>query len=247
VSYFRNQPAFLRRSATYSNNVMKLALASVLEDGMPISRVPRRLSRDFGVKPTESIIRYWIRNLSHQHVLQWHGYEEHVVNSFSGILCVDEMYQGKIAILLATDPSGPHGDRRVAFQLIKGEVLADHVAAFIERIRATGIHPVEVVTDGSNLYPDVLRRIWPSASHQLCLFHKTQAMVLAVGKAVSHLRSGLPKIPNGTAGGITRAVRVNGIDLVYRLRAAGKGIREIARETGHSKIRSRSGCETANL
>jgi transposase len=50
--YFRNQPAFLRKSATYSNNVMTLALASVQEDGMPISRVPRRLSRDFGIKPS---------------------------------------------------------------------------------------------------------------------------------------------------------------------------------------------------
>jgi hypothetical protein len=145
------------------------------------------------------------------------------------------MYQGRIAVLLATDPSGPQGDRLIAFQLIEGKVLSEHVSSFFERIRAIGIHPHEIVTDGSNLYPDVVRKIWPSASHQLCLFHKTHSMVLAVGKAVSHLRSELPKVPSGSGRGITRAVRAKGMDTVYELRAAGKGIREISRETGHSK------------
>jgi hypothetical protein len=36
-----------------------------------------------------------------------------VVEEFSGILCVDEVYQDKLALLLAVDPAAPDGDRLV--------------------------------------------------------------------------------------------------------------------------------------
>ena len=44
-------------------------------------------------------------------------YQPWVVANFSGILCVDEVYQGDLALLLAVDPAAPDGDRLVGYTL----------------------------------------------------------------------------------------------------------------------------------
>ncbi len=41
-------------------------------------------------------------------------------------------------------------------------------------------NPIQVITDGSSLYPTVLAKIWPTAAHQLCLFHETRHVTRAV-------------------------------------------------------------------
>ena len=56
--YFRAQPPFLRRDATYTNRVVTKAVASVFRDGMAFTRVAQRLARDFWVRPSE---RFWVR------------------------------------------------------------------------------------------------------------------------------------------------------------------------------------------
>src|SRR3712207_451354 len=54
---FRAQPPFLRPDAIYSNRVVTAAVRSVVQDGMAIRRVARRLARDFWVRPSEGMIR----------------------------------------------------------------------------------------------------------------------------------------------------------------------------------------------
>ena len=51
-------------------------------------------------------------------------YQPWVVESFSGILCVDEVYQGKLALLLAVDPAAPDGDRLVGYELVQATAVA---------------------------------------------------------------------------------------------------------------------------
>jgi hypothetical protein len=74
--------------------------------------------------------------------------------TFSGILCVDEVYQGDLALLLAIDPAAPDGDRLVGYTLLPKtkEVDQTMVKAFLERLRATGLKPDEI-TDGSTQRP----------------------------------------------------------------------------------------------
>lgn len=231
--YFRIQPSFLQRSATYTKTVMSTAISSVIEDGMAVTRVPRRMSRDFGIEPSEGIIRYWLRKGAVP--ISWEKYEQFIRSSFSGILCIDEMYQGKISILLATDPSGSFGDKLVAYQLLEGKVSSNDVENFLQRMRSIGIEPEEIITDGSALYPDVIRKTWPVAAHQVCLFHKTHKMVRAVGNAVKELKGKIPKIQKSGVGGITMENRRKGAKLVRKLYSEKKGIREISRLTGHSR------------
>ncbi len=247
--YFRAQPPFLRRDATYTDRVVAKAVASVLRDGMAVARVGQRLARDFWVQPSERTIRLWCRAYTDGLSLEG-DYQRWVVDEFSGVLCVDEVYQNRLALLVAVDPAAPAGDRLVGYQLVHGEVQQADVARFLERLRAAGIGPDQVVTDASPLYPAALRLVWPTAAHQLCLFHETRLVVDAVARVTQAVRAELPKAPpiqrpkgrfrvepppasDGAGPAYDRRTRVA---LVRRLHREGYSLRAIARLTGHSRM-----------
>jgi hypothetical protein len=192
--YGRAQPPFLRPDAIYTNRVVRMAVQSVYRDGMAISRVQQRLATDFWVQPSETMIRGWCRAcIARLDFAQ--DYQPWVVSSFSGILCVDEVYHGDLALLLAVDPAAPDGDRLVGYQLQQETVRQEDVRAFLERLREVGITPDEVITDQSALYPAVLAAVWPHAAHQLCLFHVSRHVIRAALQAVKALRTSLPEAP----------------------------------------------------
>jgi transposase-like protein len=246
---FRAQPPFLRPGAIYTERVREKAVLSVYEDGMAIRRVSERLARDFWVRPSEAIIRRWC----HEYVqsLDFAGdYQNRVVEEFSGILCVDEVYQGELALLLAVDPAIPDGDRLVGYQLIHGEVNRKKVEDFLARLRQAGIEPEQVVTDGSPLYSKTLKEVWPQAAHQLCLFHESRLVTGEIYKAMRTLRKKeLPQPPASFAGPKKTlkgapgkqpspeklALYQQAIARVFALKEQGVSIREIRRQTGHSR------------
>jgi hypothetical protein len=95
--YFRAQPPFLHPDGIYTNRVVGTAVASVYEDGMAIRRTQRRMARDFWVSPSEASIRGWCKAYDKQFDFVV-DYQPWVVTSFSGVLCVDELYQGDLFI-----------------------------------------------------------------------------------------------------------------------------------------------------
>lgn len=167
------------------------AIDAVHRDSMAIRRVPVRLARDFWVKPSEGMIRQWCDDYRTGFDFIT-DYQPWVVREFSGILCVDEVYQDELALLLAVDPAASDGDRLVGYQLVHGSVNADTVAAFLTNLREAGIQPEQVITDGSSLYPAVLAKVWPTAVHQLCLFHETRRVTQAAMDVIQAVRSALP-------------------------------------------------------
>src|SRR5262249_30177886 len=55
-----------------------------------------------------------------------------------------------------------------------------------------------ITTDGSALYPGVLKELWPGARHQRCRFHILQEITRAVLRALARLRKRLKAtIPKG--------------------------------------------------
>src|SRR5215207_999321 len=101
------------------------------------------------------MVRLWCRTFAAG--LDFVGdYQPWVVESFSGVLCVDEVYRGHLALLLAVDPVAPDGDRLVGYQLVHGTVDQAAVTTFLEHLRAVGIVPDQVITDGAAVYPRVL-------------------------------------------------------------------------------------------
>lgn len=247
------QPSFLRPDAFYTNRVVAKAIESVFEARMAMRRVAIRLARDFWVRPSEAIIRVWCRDYGQSLDFQ-QDYQAWVVESFSGVLCVDEVYQGRLALLLAVDPRAPDGDRLVGYQLISGAVDAQDVDAFLGGLAELGVEPDEVVTDGSALYPASIARVWPRAAHQLCLFHETRRVVKAVDEVrqavatllprapkqkVVDLRGRVEKPPLNKAGvdapGARYVAREAGIAQVHALHRAGASLSAIARQTGFSR------------
>jgi hypothetical protein len=87
-------------------------------------------------------------------------------------------------LLLATDPLA---DLPVGFALV-GANDQEHMRRFLRGLAQWGLQPQVVVSDGSNLYPEVLAEIWPAAVHQLCLFHVLRDMLDKVLDAVRRLR-----------------------------------------------------------
>ena len=193
---FRVQPPFLRPRCIYTRRVVRKAIEAVYCDGMAVRSVPDRLARDFWVRPDEKMVRAWCRAYAAEIDFDI-DYQPWVVANFSGILCVDEVYQGDLALLLAVDPAAPDGDRLVGYTLLPKtrEVDQGMVRLFVERLKAAGVDPDEVITDDSRLYPAVLAETWPTALHQLCLFHATRRVVRAVSDVVKQVRRSLPTPP----------------------------------------------------
>jgi hypothetical protein len=195
---FRAQPPFLRPDATYTNRVVAKAIQAVYQDGMAMRRVAARLARDFWVQPSEGMIRRWCK--AYSAALDFAGdYQPWVVAEFSGILCIDEVYQDRLALLLAVDPAAPEGDRLVGYRLVHGPVDQQDVHAFLARLAAVGVVPEQVITDGAQLYPAVLAQVWPAAAHQLCLFHETRAITAAVQRVYRAARATIPGLPRASA------------------------------------------------
>jgi hypothetical protein len=168
----------LRRDAIYTQQVVRKAVQSVYEDGMALRRVAgahwARLARDFWVCPSEGMMRAWCRSYGAAFDFAADS-QPWVVSEFSGILCVDELYQDRLALLLAVDPAAPDGDRLVGYQLVHGSIDAPEVERFLTRLEAGGIEPDEVITDGSPLYPTVLAQVWPKLPINCVSFMKPAA------------------------------------------------------------------------
>lgn len=248
--HFRAQPPFLRPDATYTTRVVEKAVASVVEDGMAMTRVASRLARDFWVRPSEGMVRRRCR--AHAEGIDFgRDYQAWVVEESSGVLCVDEVYQDKLALLLAVDPGAPEGDRLVGYQLVHGAVDQAEMERFLEHLRAVGVQPEQVITDGSALYPAVIATVWPTAAHQLCLFHETRPITKAVLQVAADVRAALPEPPRirrrrgrppkprpagpDDTGCHTDGGRVGCVRIVQALKRAGVPIRGIVRQTGHSR------------
>lgn len=192
--YFRAQPPFMRPRAIYTNRVVNKAVQSVYNDDMAMRRVTDRLARDFWVRPSEGMIRHWCQIYSAQFDFEV-DYQSWIVSEFSGVLCVDEVYQDQLALLLAVDPAAPDGDRMVGYQLVHGAVNSSDTQQFLSHLKEVGIDPDQVITDGSKLYPSVLEQVWPHAAHQLCLFHETRRVTNAGMKVVNAVRKKIPHPP----------------------------------------------------
>jgi transposase-like protein len=187
---FRTTPPGIEPRALYDNAVRQAVLDRILDDGMSVERVLASMRRDFLLDLSDGFIYdcldWQARRLDLADHRRW------VLDHFSGTLCVDELHLGKTTLLLATDPLQ---DLPVAFALV-AKNDHDHMRRFLKNLKAWGLSPEVVVTDGSNLYPEVLAELWPEARHQLCVFHVLKELHKHVLDAVRRLRRGLSRRGN---------------------------------------------------
>jgi transposase-like protein len=145
--------------ARYDNRVRQLVLDRIIKDGMSIERALESIRREFLLELSTGFVYDVLRDLAAR--LDMAAHRRKVLEHFSGTLCVDELHLGRFTLLLATDPLG---DLPVAFALVAKNDRA-HMERFLGNLKAWGLMPRVVVTDGSNLYPAVLAALWPDADH----------------------------------------------------------------------------------
>src|SRR4051794_5154118 len=180
--YFRTWPLDVPQKADYDASVRRAVLDRLLGDRLNVEQTKAALQRDFLLELSDGFVYDCLRwQLAR---LDLAGHRQAVLQRFSGTLCVDELHLGSYTLLLATDPLA---DLPVGFALV-GANDQDHMGRFLRNLARWGLRPQVVVSDGSNLYPELLAEIWPAARHQLCVFHLLRDVLNKVLAAVRRLR-----------------------------------------------------------
>ncbi len=180
--FFRSWPLEAPQKAAYDATVRQAVLYRLLHDRLNIEQTKAAMQRDFLVELSEGFVYDCLRwQLAR---LNMAAHRRVVLERFSGTLCVDELHLGVYTLLLATDPLA---DLPVGFALVGANDKA-HVRRFLRNLARRGLRPEVVVSDGSNLYPELMAQIWPQARHQLCVFHLLRDLLDKVLAAVRRPR-----------------------------------------------------------
>jgi len=165
--WFNALPSDLQGGVQYARSTKEKVVALVRRFKMPVTLAAEAARDTFHLpKLDETTVLDWMRELSLE--VDVAAFQDRAVEEFSGQLDVDEVYDGRYGQLKATDPiRGVELD----YELIEGPIREAHVEAFFQRLKDRGFMPRIVTTDGSKLYPEVIRRVWPDADHQRCVFH----------------------------------------------------------------------------
>jgi hypothetical protein len=187
----------------YTRRVQDLAVRLVAEDGLPYRTASWHLWRDHRVFVPWATIQNWVEAAGGKKVDGiWTTYLDEALADFSGYLAIDELYQSPFCVISIVDNRRYN---RLAFRVLdhkptEGDVRA-LLAEFKGRLDQRGLVVRGITTDGSPLYPKVLKQLWPGVPHQSCRFHILMEITKAVLRAVARLRKGLkatlPKFKRG--------------------------------------------------
>src|SRR3954447_3047314 len=189
---FRNTPEDVLPRALYDNKVRDLVLDRILKDAMNVEPTMESLRREYLLDLSTGFVYDVLYGRAQ--ALDMAEHRRMVLKHFSGTLCVDELHLGRFTLLLATDPLA---DLPVAFALVAANDRG-HMERFLRNLKTRGLDPAGVVAGGSNLYPTVLKELWPDADHQLCVFHILKDINKLVLDAVRRLRTAMSR--RGQAG-----------------------------------------------
>jgi len=107
-------------------------------------------------------------------------YLDEALADFSGYLAIDELYDGSCCVLSIVDNRRYH---RLAFRVLDHKPTTKDVRAFLVEFKAEldkrGLKVRGITTDGSPLYPKVLKKLWPEVRHQVCRFHVIREIIKA--------------------------------------------------------------------
>lgn len=172
----------IQRWKHYSARAIERARTAVAVDKTTFAGLPRRLDRDFHIRPAISTTYLWFHEAADEIDLT-RDYEPWAVSGFSGVLAVDELYDGFV-VLVATDPLK---DRTISVRLCRS-ASQEQLLKFFRHLKKIGVNPTVIVTDGRNLYQRLPQKVWPKVKHQLCVFHYTRLITKSVLDALRELR-----------------------------------------------------------
>ena len=121
---------------------------------------------------------------------------------FSGYIAADELYDGPFCVLSIVDN---RTFRRIAFEVLDHDPTHADIERFFRRFQSLlterGLELKGITTDGSNLYPEPISKVFGDLPHQICEFHVikelTKAVLRAVAKVRKELAASKPKLGRG--------------------------------------------------
>ena len=119
---------------------------------------------------------------------------EWALETFSGYVAVDELYEGPYCVLSAVDN---RQYKRILYEVLDHDPNHDDITAFPGRLKsALAARELElqgITTDGSALYPEPIREVFGAVPHQICTFHVIAELVKGGLRAVASERKRLAK------------------------------------------------------
>lgn len=99
------------------------------------------------------------------------------------------MYDGPFCVLSIVDS---RTFKRLCYEVLDHDPIHDDIVKFFRRFRTEldrrGLSVQGITTDGSQLYPDAIKAVFPGAAHQVCKFHILHELTRAVFKALNRVR-----------------------------------------------------------
>ena len=134
------------------------------------------------------------------------------LESFSGYVAADELYEGPYCGLSAVDN---RRYKRMLYAVLDHDPTHDDITAFLGRLKTAlaerALTLQGITTDGSALYPEPIRTVFGEVAHQICTFHVlkelTQGVLRAVAKERERLTKSKPKLKRGRPSSKEQAAR----------------------------------------
>jgi len=124
------------------------------------------------------------------------------LESFSGYVAADELYEGPYCVLSVVDN---RVDKRILYEVLDHDPTHDDITALLQRLKRVltdrDLLLQGITTDGSPLYPEPIRTVFGEVAHQICTFHVlkelTQGILRAVAAERHRLAKSKPKLKRG--------------------------------------------------
>lgn len=192
--YFQAENPDAPHHWTYTVAVREAVVNSIVRDHLSAQKTRERFREDFLLDLSQGFVFECLTWADERFDLD--GYFCSVAERFSGVLCIDELYDGDYKVIFATDPQL---DETVGFRVVEN-ATREQVEPFLLELRDRGVHPDTVMTDDSKLYPEMIQSVWPGVEHRTCVFHFEMTAGKAVLRAVRKIAKKLPGKPKRRRG-----------------------------------------------
>ena len=100
---FRFKLPFTVTRGRYTNRARRIGVDGVKLDGLPFTKMVKRMAREFLLRPARSTLWRWHADEG-KAAAECLDYRKWLTHELSGVLCIDEAYDGEFCVLTATDP-----------------------------------------------------------------------------------------------------------------------------------------------
>jgi len=153
VTEFRSVHPEVDPGSPYTKRVKQLVVDAVVQDKMAYEDVQRKMEREFCLRLPISTIFRWVNEAADRIDLN-RDYHPWALAQASGTITLDEVYAPCAGIVFLTDPVK---DLTLDFQVAE-EVTQDSIDRFLQTQNARGLQVDVAITDGSPLYPELLKK-----------------------------------------------------------------------------------------